>query len=145
MLAQGLITFFLASTAFAAPARREQVKSMSSSAAKEWTVLDMSRDCNKDDTKCTWTFSVDKNEDGFEPVDCEYIIEGDPASETPGVTPQSCEPFTITSGYDSSGFTVLSIVDYDTGKIVWAGYNDDVLENGETVTPDRSWAVSDLP
>jgi hypothetical protein len=145
MLARSLITALVASTALAAPARRQQVKSMSLGAAKEWTVLDMTRNCNKKDTKCIWTFTVDKNEDGFVPVDCEYIVEGEPASQTPGVTPQYCEPFSITSGYDASGFTVLSIVDYDAGKIVWAGYNDDVLKNGKTVSPDRSWVVSDLP
>lgn len=153
MLSQTILTTLLATAALASPttrmSKRREVQSLKAD-VPEWTVSDLVRTCNDKDTKCTWEFGVNTNEDGFETVHCEYVIKGDPASETPGTVPQSCGEFSITSGYDSgdapgNGFTVLSIVNYETGKLVYAGYNDRLLKDGETVDPDRSWIVYDLP
>lgn len=147
MLPKTVITALFATAAVASPVRRA-VKSLKSD-DPEWTLENFTRSCNDDDTKCTWTFGINTNEEGSEVVDCEYIVEGDPASQTPGTKPQACGVFTVTSGYDAgdapgNGFTVLSVVNYEIEKIIYAGYNDRWLENGEPVDPDMSWVVYDL-
>lgn len=149
VLATLFATAALASpTARAANAKRREVESLKAD-VPEWTLEELVRTCNDDDTKCTWTFGINTN-DGADVVECKYVVEGDPASETPGTVPQACDPFAITSGYDSgdapgNGFTVLSVVNYEIGKLIYAGYNDRHLKNGEVVDPDRSWIVYDLP
>lgn len=154
MLTKTVLATLFATAALASPtsrnanSKRREVKSLQAD-VPEWTVEELVRTCNDEDTKCTWTFGINTNDDS-DVVDCEYVVEGDPASETPGTTPQSCGPFSITSGYDSgdaegNGFTVLSVVNYKIGKLIYAGYNDRLLKNGETVDPDLSWIVYDLP
>jgi hypothetical protein len=145
MLTKTILTTVLASMAMASPVRRAAPKSMKSADA-EWTLEKLTQTCNEDDTKCTWNFGINAN-NGDDVADCEYIIEGSPASQTPGVEPQECGVYTITSGYSANEdpFTSISVVNYDTGKMIFTGYNDRWLENGEPVDPDRAWPVVDIP
>ncbi|KAL2869116.1 uncharacterized protein BJX67DRAFT_379592 [Aspergillus lucknowensis] len=113
----------------------------------EWTIENMKRVCNDDDTECTWTFGI--NTGSGNATDCTYVVEGRPASEANG-GPSECTPYTITSGWSDqfgpeNGFTTLSVVNEETRQIIWPAYTDVQLDGGEVVTPDQSYAPAALP
>ena len=142
MLGKTFITALLASSALAAPTPREE-EVMSMATGEEWTLETLKRVCNEDYDKCTWSFGINTNE-GANATACTYVVEGEPANETPG-GPVECGKFTITSGWDPNGFTVLSVIDYEIEQLIYAGYNETLVKGGKVVKPDRSWPVEDLP
>ncbi|KAL1836183.1 hypothetical protein VTJ49DRAFT_5464 [Mycothermus thermophilus] len=112
-----------------------------------WTVQDFQRTCNKKDTSCTITFHIDTKLEPRTP--CMYSITGAPASRAPANS-ITCGPYTISSGWsgqfgEESGFTTWSIVDWNKRLIIWPAYADRELVNGQTVTPDKSYAPQTLP
>lgn len=113
----------------------------------EWTIENMKRVCNKDDTACKWTFGINTGEGDATP--CTYIVKGDPASRANG-GPSQCGDFTITSGWsgqfgEENGFTTLSVVDEENRLIIYPAYTDKQLEDGKVVKPDQSYAPASIP
>ena len=95
-----------------------------------------------------------REEEGAEETPCEHTLEalpdGTPATQIPGSGPSTCGRYTVTSGWSDGGgpgleFTTLSVVDYEEEVLVWAGYKDNLVEDGQVVDPDKSWPVSGLP
>lgn len=153
MLTNTILATLFATAALAAPttsvdnSKRENVSLQA--AIPDWTFEDLTRTCNSGNTECKWTFGINAN-DGSDVPKCKYNVKGSPASETPGTVPQKCGAYTITSGWspgtgEGTGFTTVSVVNQDTGKIAYGGYDDKDLKNGKAVDPDRSWVVYDLP
>jgi hypothetical protein len=138
-----LTALLSASAVSAAPQVQEKRESVSMATADpQWTIESMRRDCGSSDTKCTWTFGINTH---LAPVTkCTYVVTGSPASHTNG-GPANCGDYTITSGWNAQGFTVLSVVNNVQRKMVWPGYNDQQLAGGKTVKPDQSYPPSALP
>lgn len=140
-----LSTLFASSAVLAAPAAG--VSMMSS--GPEWTIEDMKRVCNSDDTLCTWTFGIDDGSDEVTP--CTYVVKADSDASRADGGPSACGDFTITSGWsgqfgEDHGFTTLSVVNDETPRqIIWPAYTDKQLEGGEVVKPDQSYAPATLP
>ncbi|KAL2195307.1 hypothetical protein P885DRAFT_79246 [Corynascus similis CBS 632.67] len=132
-----------AGSVFAAPAQDHRSGVVSArDEVPEWTITSFTRTCNEDDTSCDVSFGIDTH---LAPVtDCFYTVTGTPASQAPanGIT---CGDYTISSGWDPNGFTTWSVVDYNNNLIVWPGYNDNDLVNGQAVTPDKSYPPSPIP
>ncbi|KAL4918338.1 hypothetical protein BDW62DRAFT_181760 [Aspergillus aurantiobrunneus] len=134
-----------AAPALAAPAPTGPSKSMMVTNT-QWTIESLQRDCNEDDTSCTWTFGINP---GADTTDCTYVVEGSPASQANG-GPVDCGVYTITSGWSDqfgpdNGFTTLSVVNRDTRQIVWPAYTDRQVAGGEVVVPDQSYTPQVLP
>lgn len=141
-LSQVLFATLLASIASAAPAATS--KSMMA-ADSQWTITNMVRNCNSDDTQCTWDFGIDANE---ATTNCTLVVNGSPASQTNG-GPATCGDYTVTSGWSGqfgpgNGFTTLAVVDQKTHQIAWPAYTDKQVENGQVVSPDQSYTPSNL-
>ncbi|KAJ2896075.1 hypothetical protein MKZ38_005903 [Zalerion maritima] len=130
--------------------KRAEAKSMMSS-VPEWTIESMLRCCNEADTSCEWSFGINTN-DGSASTPCTMTVSASgstPASEADGGQ-VACGVFTVTSGWsgqfgEGNGFTVLSVVNYAKGLIVWPGYTDVQLDGGEVVEPDQSYQPQALP
>lgn len=138
-----LAALLAASSAAAAPTA---TKSMMAN-GPEWTIESMKRVCAKDDSSCTWTFAIDNHDS--DPTPCKYVVTHDKASQSNG-GPVSCGRYTVTSGWsghfgEGKGFTVLSVIDYNNKKIIWPGYTDLQVQDGNVVEPDQSYAPQTLP
>ncbi|KAK4863386.1 hypothetical protein LT330_002164 [Penicillium expansum] len=129
-----LATSLLASSIFAAPIT-----------SSDWTIRDMKRVCNDENTSCTWTFGIDS---GSDTTDCTYIVEANDASQADG-GPSTCGTYTVTSSWSgqfgpTNGFTTLSVGNDESGQMIWPGYNDEQLEGGNVVKPDKSYTPTTL-
>lgn len=141
----------LVATALAAPSPRAAAATFKTAAAPQWTITSMTRPCDQTDTKCTWSFGINRN-DGSEIQTCTFdITTGEPgASRTDLKDPGApCGPYKVTTGWsnvfgDDAGFTTLSVVDVNARLIAWPSYTDAELANGATVQPDKSWDVSGI-
>ncbi|PHH77664.1 hypothetical protein CDD82_3406 [Ophiocordyceps australis] len=136
----------VASTAVAAPAG--QVSMMA--AGQEWTIEGLQRKCDKTDSLCDWTFSVNAH-DNVKPTACKLSVKnsGSTVASRSNGGPVDCGPYTVTSGWsgqfgEGQGFTVLSVVDNKKRLIVWPGYTDKQVEGGQVVTPDQSYTPTAL-
>ena len=105
----------------------------------KWTLKNMHRDCNDNDTKCAWNFEIITGDRANSTTTCTLTVAQEKASRTNGAG--ECESYIMTSGYDHTGFTVLYISNIQNGRHIWAGYDDVALEGGKTVKPDRDWVV----
>lgn len=106
-----------------------------------WTVQNFKRVCNNADTSCVFTYGINKN-DGNKITSCNYTVSGSPASHT-SYNNVACGKFIIGSGWDSQGFTVLSMV--TNGNIIYPGYTDAELSTGKVVKPNKSFTPQKLP
>ncbi|KAI0467852.1 hypothetical protein F4859DRAFT_227030 [Xylaria cf. heliscus] len=141
----------LTSTIFALFSTSALAATLSTFAATEWTIQSLSRACDGTDASCTWKFGVNTNEEGVAVTACNYTVKATsaPASQSNG-GPATCGVFTITSGWSGQfgadqGFTVISVVDYAKKLIVYAGYTDAAVKDGNVVDPDLSFPVQTLP
>ena len=139
-----LSTLLAASAVVAAPA--ETSKSMMA-ASPQWTIRDLKRVCNKDDTSCTWNFGIQVGTAATK--SCTYVVKGKTASEANG-GPSNCGDYTITSGWSGQfgagkGFTTLSVVNNKSKLIVYPAYTDAELAGGKIVTPNKSYSPQALP
>ncbi|CAG9956293.1 unnamed protein product [Clonostachys rosea f. rosea IK726] len=147
-----ILTTLLAGTALATPTPMEaestEVKSMSSSAT--WTIRHLRRECDHNDSCCTWYFAVDDGRSQW--CDCEfrtYSTHDTPASRAQGKE-QWCGPYVITSGWsgqfgEGNGFTTFSVVDKGRREIAWPAYKDEQVWGGHVVRPDQCYPVQWLP
>lgn len=131
LLAAGLF----ASSIFAAPVT-----------SSDWTIQDMKRVCNGENTSCTWTFGINS---GSDTTDCTYIVEANDASHANG-GPSTCDTYTVSSGWSgqfdpTNGFTTLSVANDEAGQIIWPAYTDEQLAGGNVVKPDQSYTPTALP
>lgn len=138
----------LLAPALAAPAPAADSVSMMA-ASPEWTIKSLKRVCNKADTSCAWTFSIDTHS-GATPVACTYTVTGSPASQQAAGAAAECGVFTVTSGWsgqfgEGNGFTTLSVVSRTRKQIIWPAYTDKQVTGGKVVTPDQSYAPAALP
>lgn len=153
MLAKTILVSLFATAALAAPASSPRPKGMPTPVALnaetdlgKWTIEGLNRTCDKKDTECTWRFSIDTHKEGGTPYDCVYNVTGSddtPASKSSGPG-ADCEVFTIKTGYDKTGFTMLTPVHPPTERMIYAGYADEDLKNATTL-PDLSWKVEYVP
>ncbi|KAI0505189.1 hypothetical protein F5B22DRAFT_628519 [Xylaria bambusicola] len=123
-----------ASSVFAAPA-----------AIPNWTITSMKRVCNTADTSCTWSFGIKTGSAAATP--CSFVITGKPASHSDLTAMKTCGSFSVTAGWSGQfgpGFTTLAVHNNANGQIAWPAYTDAELAGGKAVTPDKSWAVTQL-
>ncbi|KAH8160254.1 hypothetical protein CIB48_g7990 [Xylaria polymorpha] len=126
-----------ASTVFAAPA-----------AIPNWTVAGIKRVCNAADTSCTWSFGINTNT-GKAATPCSFTITGAPASHSDLTSPKACGTFSVTAGWSgqfgpTNGFTTLAVFNNANKQISWPAYTDAELAGGKAVTPDKTWAVTQM-
>ncbi|KAI2633391.1 hypothetical protein GGS21DRAFT_520546 [Xylaria nigripes] len=126
-----------ACSAFAAPV-----------AIPNWTIHAMQRVCNATDTSCVWTFEINTNT-GAAPTPCRFEVIGSPASQTDTTTPQVCGAFIVTTGWSGqfgpgNGFTTLAVREDALGQIAWPAYTDAELADGQVVSPDKSYPVTQM-
>ncbi|KAI0906197.1 hypothetical protein F4824DRAFT_470609 [Ustulina deusta] len=124
-----------ASSVFAAPA-----------AIPNWTITGMNRVCNAADTSCTWSFGINTNT-GAAVTPCSFVITGSPASHSDTSGMKACGTFSTTAGWSGQfgpGFTTLAVHNNANGQIAWPAYTDAELAGGKVVSPDKSWAVTQL-
>ncbi|KAI1369725.1 hypothetical protein F5Y08DRAFT_334080 [Xylaria arbuscula] len=130
-----LAALLSASNVFAAPA-----------AIPNWTITSMKRVCNTADTSCTWSFGI-KTSSTAAAVPCSFVITGSPASHSDLTTMKTCGTFRVTAGWSGQfgpGFTTLAVNNAANNQIAWPAYTDAELAGGKAVTPDKSWAVTQL-
>ena len=140
-----IATAALASTTSALPA---QAISMAA-AVPDWTIVGLKRTCNADNSSCTWAFSVDTHTSPATPCSVTVNRGARPASQT-NWNNVACGPYTLGAGWsnqfgDANAFTTLSVVNVQAKNIVYPAYEDSVLVNGQTVSPDRSYPVQKTP
>ncbi|MCJ1327013.1 hypothetical protein MMC10_003679 [Thelotrema lepadinum] len=125
----------LAATALSLPALQPR--------ATEWTIASYTRTCAADDSTCSYSYSINLNDDSAA-TQCNYSVPAAPpapASQTSyGVT---CGSFVISSGWSDyfgpgNGFTTLAVK--VNGNIIYPAYSDAEVVNGTAVTPDKSYA-----
>ncbi|KAI0430759.1 hypothetical protein F5Y09DRAFT_220976 [Xylaria sp. FL1042] len=124
-----------ASSVFAAPA-----------AIPNWTMTGLKRVCNAADTSCTWSFGINTNT-GATATPCSFVITGSPASHSDTSGMKACGAFSVTAGWSGQfgpGFTTLAVHNNNNGQIAWPAYTDAELAGGKVVSPDKSWAVTQL-
>ncbi|KAI1179874.1 surface protein 1 [Nemania sp. FL0916] len=119
----------------------------------QWTLNALSRACDAADTSCTWKFGINTNTAGVNATACTLVVKGTTAvpkaSEANG-GPSQCGAFQITSGWSGQfgpgeGFTVISVVETATQKIIYGGYKDTQVQDGKVVDPDLSFTVQQVP
>lgn len=133
-----VLTTLLAASAMAAPAP----------SANNWSIESMKRSCDKADTSCAWSFTVNN---GAAKTPCAYTVKktgNTPASQAPQ-NGAKCGPYTVTSGWSGqfgagNGFTTLSVVDLGKKRIAWPAYTDKQLAGGKVVSPNQSYPVQSL-
>ena len=136
-----LLALFASSFSLAAPTS----KSIRESSTPQWTIESFTRTCNTNDTSCAYNYSIDTHTAPATP--CSYNVTGNPASRA-SYGNVSCGVYTISSSWsgqfgDGNGFQTLAVTD---GKvIVYPGYTDKQLVNGQVVSPDQSYAPQSLP
>ncbi|GAW13711.1 hypothetical protein ANO14919_031000 [Xylariales sp. No.14919] len=127
-----------ASSVFAAPT--------AAAAIPDWTIKGIKRVCNAADTSCTWSFGINTNT-GAADTACKFAITGTPASHSDTVGTKDCGAFSVTAGWSGQfgpGFTTLAVHNNANGQIAWPAYTDAELAGGKVVSPDKSWAVTQL-
>ncbi|KAI0004382.1 small secreted protein [Xylariaceae sp. FL0662B] len=135
-----VLAAILSATALAAPTPAAEVKSAMAD-APQWTIESMKRECNTEDTSCTWSFGINTHLAPATP--CSFTITGSPASRTDS-TGNICGDYTVSTGWsgqfgEGNGFTTLSVIDWGKRLITWPAYTDKQLANGVVVTPDLSF------
>ncbi|KAJ5468492.1 hypothetical protein N7475_006244 [Penicillium sp. IBT 31633x] len=113
--------------------------------SNDWTIENMKRVCNEENTSCTWTFGINR---GIGITHCTYLVEANDASHSHG-GPSKCGKFSISSGWSgqfdpNNGFTTLTVAEDATGKLIWPAYTDEQLEGGKVVKPDQTYAATTL-
>ncbi|KFH41657.1 hypothetical protein ACRE_076110 [Hapsidospora chrysogenum ATCC 11550] len=144
-----LLTTLLATSALAAPAPEPATGVKSMATAATWTIENMKRTCNKADTSCAWSFTINA---GGAKTACSYNVKKSgktPASRSPNKG-TDCGVYTVTSGWsgqfgEGNGFTTLSVVNNPKRLIAWPAYTDKQLQNGKVVKPNQSYPVQALP
>ncbi|GAP88430.1 putative unnamed protein product [Rosellinia necatrix] len=126
-----------ASSVFAAPA-----------AIPNWTVTGLKRVCNTADTSCTWSFGINTNT-GAAATPCTFAITGAPASHSNTSGTKTCGTFSVTAGWSGqfgvdNGFTTLAVFNNANKQIAWPAYTDAELAGGKVVSPNKSWAVTQM-
>ncbi|KAI0104965.1 hypothetical protein GGR51DRAFT_520451 [Nemania sp. FL0031] len=126
-----------ASAVFAAPA-----------AIPNWTMTGLKRVCNAADTSCTWSFGINTNT-GVAATPCSFTVTGSPASNGNLNAAKACGTFSVTAGWSGqfgpgNGFTTLAVFNNANKQIAWPAYTDAELAGGKAVTPDKSWAVTQM-
>lgn len=113
----------------------------------EWVIGDFTSDCERTvaTESCFFDFTIRRPIGGN--AICTYELDRDEATDTPAFAVTDhvgvlCGSLTVRSGWDGKG-RVFSIADYEAKKIIWAGYDQDVLD--EAAVPDRRLFVHDLP
>ncbi|KAI1159908.1 hypothetical protein F5B18DRAFT_635101 [Nemania serpens] len=132
-----LAAILSASTVFAAPV-----------AIPSWTLTSFKRVCNTADTSCTWTFGVNPNT-GAAVTPVKYVVKGSPASQTDFTVPTTFGAYTVTAGWSGqfgpgNGFTTLAVANNAIKQIAYPAYTDAELAGGKVVTPNKSWAVTQM-
>ncbi|KAL7930774.1 hypothetical protein V8C35DRAFT_312177 [Trichoderma chlorosporum] len=140
-----LAALFAASTTSAAPT--PPAKSMMA-AVPEWTITNIQRACNSDDTSCTWTFGVDTHIAA--PTPCTFVVKATANASLANGGPVTCGAYTITSGWSgqfgpNNGFTTFAVTDYNNKLIIWPAYTDVQVMAGTVVSPNQSYAPVNLP
>ncbi|KAK3902686.1 hypothetical protein C8A05DRAFT_33590 [Staphylotrichum tortipilum] len=136
-----------ATDTLAAPPLNTRAQAVSAMAqAPEWIIRDFTRSCNARGTACRVSFSIDTQT--APATECGFMISGAPAiqSSTSGIT---CGPYTISSSWSGqfgpdNGFTTYSVIDWANHLIIWPAYADSEVQNGVSVTPDKSYAPQTL-
>ncbi|KAI6081661.1 small secreted protein [Hypoxylon rubiginosum] len=141
-----LLATLLSATALAAPTPAAAKSAMADVA--QWTIEGLKRVCDGADTSCTWTFTVDTHVGATTP--CSFTVKSGakPASQTDSAG-NVCGAYTVGSGWSDqfgaeNGFTTLSVVDYASKLAVWPSYTDKQLAGGAVVTPDLSFAPTNI-
>jgi hypothetical protein len=136
-------TGLLASSIMAAPTAGVSMMA----AGPQWTIENMKRTCNAENTSCTWNFGIYPGTGDATP--CKYVVEANTASHANG-GPVTCGGYTVTSGWsgqfgEGAGFTTFSVVNNAARQIIWPAYTDKQVEGGNVVKPDQSYAPAALP
>ncbi|KAL4787175.1 hypothetical protein BJX76DRAFT_319093 [Aspergillus varians] len=139
-LSQVFLAGLSCSVALAAPAPAPAKSMMVADSV--WTIEDVQRICNSDDTECTWTFGIQA---GSSSTPCTYVVNGSKADGGP----TQCGAYSITSSWNDdfgadNGFTTLAFINQETREIAWPSYNDKQLADGNVVKPDQSYTASAL-
>ncbi|KAI3324196.1 hypothetical protein HD806DRAFT_62653 [Xylariaceae sp. AK1471] len=126
-----------ASSVFAAPA-----------AIPQWTVTNIKRVCNAGDTSCAWSFGINTNT-GAAVTPCSFQITGTPASHSNLSPPVACGTFSVSAGWSGqfgpgNGFTTVAIFNNANKQIAWPAYTDTELAGGNVISPNKSWAVTQM-
>jgi hypothetical protein len=143
-----LTQLFIATGLFASSIMAAPTASVSMMAAgPQWTIENMKRTCNAENTSCTWNFGIYPGTGAATP--CNYVVKGNTASHANG-GPVTCGGYTVTSGWsgqfgEGNGFTTFSVVDNKARQIIWPAYTDKQVEGGNVVKPDQSYAPAALP
>ncbi|KAK4611837.1 hypothetical protein CLAFUW4_12883 [Fulvia fulva] len=116
-------------TAIAAPALAAPA---GAPAITTWTLRDFTRACNG---ACTYDYTIITGQDA---TPCSYTAAGPQAS----YNNVHCGAFTISSNWSGQfgpgqGFQTLAVV--RDGQIVYPGYSDAELVNGQAVVPDKAF------
>ncbi|KID86106.1 small secreted protein [Metarhizium guizhouense ARSEF 977] len=139
---------FAASSVAAAPAPTE--KSMLVQGIPEWTIEGAHRWCNKENTECHWKFAI--NPKIYSKTAVDFVVRNagsTPAAQSNGGA-QNFGDYTITSGWSGqfgpgNGFTTFAVVDNKHRIIAYPAYSDKEVENGQVVSPDKSYPAQGLP
>lgn len=97
----------------------------------DWTIENLKRVCASDDSSCTWDFQINTHVASRTIV--KFVVKGPHASQNKAGGPANFGDFTITSGWNPQGFTVLSAVDNKDRLIAFPGYSDAEVQGGKTV------------
>ncbi|KAI0973367.1 hypothetical protein F4678DRAFT_426532 [Xylaria arbuscula] len=135
--AAAIAAILSASSVFAAPA-----------AIPDWTLKSVKRVCNAADTSCTWSFGINTNTGGAT-TQCSFAVTGSPADQGNTSGTKTCGVFSVTAGWSGqfgpgNGFTTLAVHDNANGQIAWPAYTDSQLAGGKVVSPDKTWAVTQM-
>ncbi|KAI1820697.1 hypothetical protein F4861DRAFT_542690 [Xylaria intraflava] len=142
-----------ASAVFAAPASvatttAAPAATTTPAAIPDWTFQDVRRICDEPDDTCTWFFQLNQNTGSFI-AGCTFVVKGSPASQGSTTTPAKCSRFSVSAGWSGqfgpgNGFTTLAVHDDSNGQMAWPAYTDAELADGKTVTPDKSFPVTQM-
>ena len=141
--------------------------SMATGDSEEWKIEGLARPCSADAAECVWRFAVFRAAGaGGSRTACEHALralpDGTPASRIRGSGATLCVGqdddhggpynYTVTSGWSDQfgddpdkAFTTLSVIDYDSGLLVYPSYTDAQVQDGKPVEPDRSYPVHLIP
>ena len=130
--------------AMAAPAPAAGSVSMMAADVPQWTIENMKRVCNAQDTSCVWSFGIQNNR-GAGAVPCSFTIQSGakPASQTDGAG-FKCGIFTVSEGYSDqfgkdNAFITLSVANFETRLITYPAYTAKELAGGNVVSPNKSY------
>jgi hypothetical protein len=99
-----------------------------------WTVDGFRRECDTEANECRISFKLTLA-DGADTTDCSFTVKGfTDSTEQLNFRGAQCEEtyyYTISSGWNSSGFTVVVIHDEFLGLQSFFGFRDDELVDGK--------------